>query len=219
MERPLCALLLLVLTLTVASLVGCGSSEEGPPTANIKAGDGADPQKKRTRDNLHPVVQIRTSAGEILLQLDAEHAPVTVSNFLSYANRGHYDRTVFHDVEPGFIVLGGGYDADLQEKPTDFAIRNEAHNGLLNTRGTVAMARRSEVIDSSTSMFFFNVADNTMLDHKGEETEEYGYCVFGKVIEGMDVVDKIAKTPTQQVDQFPHMPQVRIAIESIRRVR
>jgi cyclophilin family peptidyl-prolyl cis-trans isomerase len=89
----------------------------------------------------------------------------------------------------------------------------------LNTRGTVAMARRSEVIDSSTSMFFFNVADNTMLDHKGEETEEYGYCVFGKVIEGMDVVDKIAKTPTQQVDQFPHMPQVRIAIESIRRVR
>jgi cyclophilin family peptidyl-prolyl cis-trans isomerase len=126
---------------------------------------------------------------------------------------------VFHDVEKGFIVLGGGYDAGLQEKPTDLAIRNEAHNGQKNSRGTIAMARSPDVIDSSTAMFFFNVADNAILNHKGEEAADYGYCVFGKVIDGMDVVDKIAKTPTRQVDQFERMPAERIAIQSVRRVR
>ena len=188
-----------------------------PPTASINGADSAKSQRPKL-DHSHPVVQLRTTAGEILLQLDAEHAPVTVNNFLAYANSGHYDGTLFHDVDAG-IVLGGGYGTDLQEKPTDFAIRNEAHNGLTNMRGTVAMARRPDVIDSSTSMFFINLADNATLDHKGDEPEEYGYCVFGKVIEGIDVVEKIAKTPTRQVGQFDRMPQERIAIQSIRRVR
>jgi cyclophilin family peptidyl-prolyl cis-trans isomerase len=201
----------------LVAVSGCGSEDAEPPTASIHGGEAR--TQKPTRDNLHPVVQIRTSAGEILLQLDAEHAPVTVNNFLNYANRGHYDGTVFHEVESGFIVLGGGYDANLDEKPTDFPIRNEAHNGLPNARGTVAMARQPDVIDSSTSMFFFNLADNTMLNYKGEEPEEYGYCVFGKIIEGLDVIDKIAKTPTKAVDRFPRMPEQRVAIESVRRVR
>jgi cyclophilin family peptidyl-prolyl cis-trans isomerase len=197
---------------------GCGAKEDAPPTANIKSGEGGGAQRPKL-DHVHPVVQIRTTAGEILIQLDGEHAPVTVSNFLAYVNSGQYNGTLFHDVEAGFIVLGGGYDADLREKPADFAIRNEAHNGLLNVRGAIAMARRPDVIDSSTSMFFINVADNATLDHKGEAPDEYGYCVFGKVIEGMEIVDKIANSPTKAVGQFERMPEQRIAIQSVRRVR
>ena len=218
MRRTFLLSLSLVYALALSSLVGCGSEEDAPPTASINASEAAKPARPKL-DHLHPVVQVRTTAGDIVLQLDAEHAPVTVNNFLAYANSGHYNGTVFHDVEANFIDLGGGYDATLQEKPTDLAIRNEAHNGLKNTRGTIAMARRPDVIDSSTAMFFFNVADNTILNHKGEEAADYGYCVFGKVIEGMDVVEKIAKTPTRQVDQFERMPAEQIAIQSIRRVR
>jgi cyclophilin family peptidyl-prolyl cis-trans isomerase len=211
------SLLLPLAVVCSLALAGCGSEEDAPPTANI-SGESAKGQSEQV-DHLHPVVQLHTTAGEILLQLDAEHAPVTVANFLAYVNRGHYDGTVFHEVEKGFIVLGGGYDANLQEKPTDFACRNEAHNGLKNVRGTVAMARRPDVIDSSTSMFFINVADNPTLDHKGDEANEYGYCVFGKVIDGLPVVDKIAAAPTSKVEEFPRMPTERIAIKSVRRVR
>jgi cyclophilin family peptidyl-prolyl cis-trans isomerase len=217
MSRTLFSSIVAACSLAFAALAGCGSAEDAPPTANI-SGEAA---KDRTRqvDHLHPVVQVRTSAGDITIQLDAEHAPVTAANFLAYVSRGHYDGTLFHEVEKGFIVLGGGYDAELQEKPTDFACRNEAHNGLKNVRGTVAMARRPDVIDSSTSMFFINVADNKSLDYKGDEPAEYGYCVFGKVIDGMDIVDKIAAAPTQAVEEFPRMPTERIAIKSVRRVR
>jgi cyclophilin family peptidyl-prolyl cis-trans isomerase len=199
------------------ALAGCGAEDDAPPTANIKG--GAANGQTAPVDNLHPVVQLRTTAGEILLELDAEKAPVTVANFLAYVNRGHYDGTVFHEVEKGFIVLGGGYDVDLQAKPTDFPCRNEAHNGLKNVRGSVAMARRPDVIDSSTSMFFINVADNKSLDYKGDEPTDYGYCVFGKVIDGLAIVDKIAATPTSKVEDFDRMPTERIAIKSVRRVR
>jgi peptidyl-prolyl cis-trans isomerase A (cyclophilin A) len=218
MTRTLLLSLSIVVSIALATLAGCGSKEDAPPTASI---NGETAQGKQSQvDNLHPVVQVRTTAGEILLQLDAEHAPVTVANFLAYVNRGHYEGTVFHEVEKGFIVLGGGYDANLQEKPADFACRNEAHNGLKNVRGTVAMARRPDVIDSSTSMFFVNVADNPTLDYNGEEAQDYGYCVFGKVIDGMNVVDKIAATPTRTVDdQFPKVPTEHIAIKAVRRVR
>ncbi len=201
---------------------GCGSKDaDAPPAASISGGTrsaGASPRAPQ-RDNLHPVIQVRTTAGNIVLQLDAENAPVTVSNFLSYIASSHYDGTLFHDVEEGFIVLGGGYDERLQEKPADFPIRNEAHNGLKNTRGTIAMARRPDVIDSSTSQFFINLSDNTALDHTGETPEAYGYCVFGKVVEGMDVVEKIAKTPTKAIESFGRMPTERVAIESVRRLR
>jgi len=221
MRRMLRIPSVVVLLITLGGLAGCGSSDEAPVTASINSSEGA-PQAESERpklDHQHPLVQLKTTAGDVTIQLDAEHAPVTVNSFLNYANKGHYDGTVFHDVDAGFIVLGGGYDASLQEKPTDFPCRNEAHNGLKNTRGTIAMARRPDVIDSSTSMFFINVADNTILDHKGEKPEEYGYCVFGKVIEGMDIVDKIAKSPTKQLDQFKRMPTERIAIQSVRRVK
>jgi cyclophilin family peptidyl-prolyl cis-trans isomerase len=217
MTRTLRFSTLLVCAIALVPLGGCSGDADLPP-ASIK-GDQTTKTRQPKQDNRRPVVQVRTTAGEILLELDAEHAPVTVNNFLSYVNAGHYNDTVFHDVEDGFIALAGGYDVSLQEKTALFAIRNEAHNGLSNTRGTVAMARRPDVIDSSTAIFFFNVADNTALDHKGEEPQDYGYCVFGKVIDGMAVVDRIAKTPTSQVEQFERMPSERIAIQSIRRVR
>jgi cyclophilin family peptidyl-prolyl cis-trans isomerase len=217
MSRPLSFSLFLASSLALVSFAGCGSAEDAPPSASINA-ESAKGERPLV-DNQHPVVQLRTTAGEILLQLDAEHAPVTVANFLAYVGTGHYDGTVFHDVEKGYIALAGGYDADLQEKPTDVACRNEAHNGLKNVRGTIAMARRPDVIDSSTSMFFINLADNAALDHKGEEPADYGYCVFGKVIEGLQIVEKIAQTPTKAVGEFPHMPAERIAIQSARRVR
>jgi cyclophilin family peptidyl-prolyl cis-trans isomerase len=219
MRRTILLSFSLVYALALASLAGCGSEEEAPPVASIKASEPVAKPQRPKLDHLHPVVQVRTTVGDVVLQLDAEHAPVTVNNFLAYVDSGHYDGTVFHDVEKGFIVLSGGYDAYLKEKPTDVAIRNEAHNGLKNARGTIAMARQPDVIDSSTSMFFFNVADNTILDYKGDEAADYGYCVFGKVIEGMDVVDKIAKSPTRKVDQFERMPAEQIAIQSVRRVR
>ena len=218
MRRTLLLLFPLICFFTLASLAGCGSEDDAPPTASIPADKPAKAERPKL-DHLHPVVQIRTTAGDIVLQLDAEHAPVTVNNFLAYASSGHYDGTVFHDVQANFIAIGGSYDASLQEKPTDLAIRNEAHNGLKNVRGTIAMARSPDVIDSSTAMFFFNVADNAILNHKGEEPADYGYCVFGKVIEGLDVVEKIAQTPTKQVEQFDRMPTERIAIQSVRRVR
>lgn len=221
MARGFPLFLALVCLVSLVAVAGCGNKDDAAPTANINGGDqkaegGA---KRPVRDNLHPVVQIRTSLGDILVQLDAENSPVTVNNFLGYAANGHYDGTLFHDVEENFIVLGGGYDANLQEKPTEFPIRNEAHNGVKNTRGTIAMARRPDVIDSSTSHFFFNVADNAILDHQGEDAASYGYCVFGKVLEGMDVVDRIAKTPTTIVGEFERMPAERIAIQSVRRIR
>jgi peptidyl-prolyl cis-trans isomerase B (cyclophilin B) len=218
MRRTLLLLFPLVSFVLLASLAGCGSEDDAPPTASIPTGEPAKGERPKL-DHLHPVVQIRTSAGDIVVQLDAEHAPVTVNNFLAYASSGHYDGTVFHDVQADFIAMGGSHDASLQEKPTDLAIRNKAHNGLANARGTISMARRPDVIDSSTAMFFFNVANNEILNHKGEEAADYGYCVFGKVIEGMDVVDKIAQTPTRQMDQFERMPSERIAIQSVRRVR
>lgn len=140
-------------------------------------------------------VVLNTSMGDITLELDEDKAPISVKNFLEYVESGHYAGTLFHRVIDGFMVQGGGYDEELQKKPTRDAIENEANNGLKNDRGTVAMARTSE-INSATSQFFINVADNDFLNHRGETPEGWGYAVFGKVVEGMDVVDKIKSVPT-----------------------
>ncbi|MCE2909649.1 MAG: peptidylprolyl isomerase [Burkholderiaceae bacterium] len=141
-------------------------------------------------------VRLATSAGDIVLQLDADKAPVTVANFLAYVRAGHYDGTVFHRVIDGFMIQGGGMDARLREKPTRAPIRLEAGNGLSNVRGAVAMARTSNP-DSATAQFFINVVDNPRLDTFGG-----GYAVFGQVVQGLDVVDRIKAVPTQP--QGPH---------------
>ena len=134
---------------------------------------------------------IETSMGSITLELDEVKAPVTVKNFLDYAKAGHYDGTIFHRVIDGFMIQGGGFTKAMDQKPTKAPIKNEAANGLKNARGTIAMAR-TMIVDSATSQFFINLVDNSFLDYRGPEPRMFGYAVFGKVTDGMDVVDKIA---------------------------
>jgi peptidyl-prolyl cis-trans isomerase B (cyclophilin B) len=141
------------------------------------------------------MVILHTSHGDIKLELDAENAPATVANFLQYVRDGHYDNTIFHRVIDGFMIQGGGMEPGMKQKPTRATIANEAGNGLKNLRYTVAMARTSEP-HSASSQFFINLADNAFLDHKGPSAQGWGYCVFGKVIAGQDVVDKIKGVPT-----------------------
>ncbi|BDH44297.1 peptidyl-prolyl cis-trans isomerase A [Salmonella enterica subsp. enterica serovar Choleraesuis] len=158
----------------------------------------------------NPHVLLTTSAGAIELQLDNQKAPVSVKNFVDYVNSGFYTNTTFHRVIPGFMIQGGGYTADMQQKQPLAPIKNEADNGLRNTRGTIAMARTADK-DSATSQFFINVADNAFLDH-GQR--DFGYAVFGKVVKGMDVADKIAQAATHDVGPFQNVPTKPIVILS-----
>jgi peptidyl-prolyl cis-trans isomerase B (cyclophilin B) len=141
-------------------------------------------------ESTHPRVRLETSHGVIILELDSKSAPKTVENFLSYVNDGLYDGTIFHRVIPGFMIQGGGFTADMKKKPTQSPITNEADNRLRNKRGTVAMARTQDP-HSATSQFFINLVDNAFLDYKGKNPNGWGYCVFGRVVEGMDVVETI----------------------------
>lgn len=163
-----------------------------------------------------PQVELKTSAGTIVIELYSDKAPKTVENFLQYAKDGFYDGTIFHRVIPGFMIQGGGFNADFRQKPTRAPIRNEAENGLKNTAGTIAMARTSDP-HSATSQFFINVADTRDLDFRYPTEQGYGYCVFGKVVKGMDVVERIAKVPTGP-GPAPHrdVPLKPIVIESAR---
>jgi peptidyl-prolyl cis-trans isomerase A (cyclophilin A) len=159
-----------------------------------------------------PVVVLDTSAGRIRIGLYQDKSPVSVENFLRYVRKGQYDGTVFHRVIPGFMIQGGGMTPDLKEKPTDKPIRNEARNGLRNNRGTVAMARTDDP-DSATAQFFINLKDNAFLDFG---IRGAGYAVFGEVLEGMDVVDKIASVPTTTRGQTPNTPTTAVLINAAR---
>ncbi|MFJ8160801.1 peptidylprolyl isomerase [Streptomyces sp. NPDC096136] len=159
-----------------------------------------------------PQVKLTTSLGAIVIDLDAERAPATVANFLAYVESGHYDGTVFHRVVPGFMNQGGGFTADMRQKPVREPVRNEADNGLKNTRFAVAMARTS-VPHSATSQFFINTADNPALDHSAPTATGYGYAVFGVVGEGRDVVDSIAAVRTGRAGGHGHVPLVPVVIE------
>jgi len=141
------------------------------------------------------MVVLHTSMGDIKLALDAENAPATVANFLQYVRDGHYDNTVFHRVIDGFMIQGGGFEPGMKQKPTRGPVANEAGNGLKNAKYTVAMARTSDP-HSATAQFFINVGDNAFLDYKGPSPQGWGYCVFGKVVEGTDVVDRIRAVQT-----------------------
>lgn len=141
------------------------------------------------------MVKLSTNYGDITIELNAEKAPITVANFLSYVEKGFYEGLVFHRVIKSFMIQGGGMDADMKQKPTDAPIKNEADNGLSNDKYTIAMARTS-VPDSATAQFFINVKDNDFLNHTAPTSSGWGYCVFGKVVEGMDVVDQIEAVST-----------------------
>jgi cyclophilin family peptidyl-prolyl cis-trans isomerase len=153
----------------------------------------------------NPVVVFSTSFGDITVELFKDRAPVSVANFLGYVTAGFYADTVFHRVRQGFMIQGGGYTAGLVEKPTRPPIQNEATNGLRNLRGTLAMARRAQ-LRSATSQFYINVADNRTLDHTGYAPDEFGYAVFGRVLDGMTVVDRIAAVATRTTADMQDVP-------------
>ena len=160
-------------------------------------------------------VSFETTHGSFVVALDREAAPATVDNFLRYVRDGHYEGTIFHRVIAGFMIQGGGYAADFHARPTRPPIRNEAGNGRANLRGTLAMARTSDP-HSATAQFFINVADNRFLDHRAPTPEGWGYAVFGRVVEGMETVDRIATLPTGPGGPFPSdVPRVPVVIERL----
>lgn len=186
-----------------------------------------------------PAIRIETGKGDIVVALNPDKAPVSVENFLSLVDEGAYDGTIFHRVIPGFMVQGGGYTPQLEERSSEKTIHNEADNGLTNRRGTIAMARRNE-IDSASRQFFINVADNGHLDHSAESCtreemqayfdarqkglfkpltcKNFGYAVFGRVIEGMDLVDRIEAVETKSTGQFANLPVEPVVIERVVRI-
>jgi peptidyl-prolyl cis-trans isomerase B (cyclophilin B) len=157
-------------------------------------------------------VKLETSYGDIVIALNSAAAPVTVANFLGYVDSGFYNGMIFHRVIPGFMIQGGGYDSAMTEKTTRPPIKNEAGNGLKNDRGTIAMARTADP-NSATAQFFINTVDNGFLNHKDTTMQGWGYCVFGKVIKGMEVVDSIAKTSTTRKGAFENVPVTPMVIK------
>jgi cyclophilin family peptidyl-prolyl cis-trans isomerase len=163
----------------------------------------------------NPVVVMETSMGTIKIELFADKAPITVKNFLSYVQDKHYDGVIFHRVIPGFMVQGGGFQPGMKEKKTKDPIKNESNNGEANVRGTLAMARTPDP-DSASAQFFINLKDNAFLNRRGDRPAEIGYCVFGKVTEGMEVVDKIAKVRTGQKGPHGDVPVEDVTIKSVK---
>jgi len=158
------------------------------------------------------MIKLTTNHGAITLELDGEKAPKTAANFLAYVQAGHYDGTIFHRVIDGFMIQGGGFASGMKEKATNAPIENEAGNGLKNARGTIAMARTSDP-HSATAQFFINIVDNDFLDFRAPSGSGWGYCVFGRVIEGMDVVDKIRKVRTGNKGFHQDIPLEDVVIE------
>ena len=163
------------------------------------------------------MIKLSTSMGEITLELDAEDAPITVENFLSYVDSGHYDNTIFHRVIPGFVIQGGGLVSGMQEKQTGTPIQNEADNGLKNLTGAICMARTNDP-HSATSQFFINLKDNQFLDHTEKTESGWGYAVFGRVVSGIDVVEKIATVETGNVGYHSNVPLEDVVLEKAERV-
>lgn len=162
----------------------------------------------------NPVVVVSTSMGDITIELFRDRAPVSVENFLQYAADGFYEGTIFHRVKPGYVVQGGGYTPEMVERTTRAPIQNEATNGLKNTRGTVAMARM-RALRSATSQWYINLANNAPLDHRGYSPEDFGYAVFGRVLSGMEVVDRIAATPTAPSGGHDDVPVTPVVIQKV----
>jgi cyclophilin family peptidyl-prolyl cis-trans isomerase len=218
--RKMHAFVAVMMALAVA---GCGGEPDGATSASETSSAGetsASPPANQQFDREHPVVRIETNQGSITVRLDAVRAPGTVRNFLTYAREGFYDNTLVHYVDPGKMILAGGYGADRQLKRPRISIRNEAHNGLKNLRGTIAMARDQSEIDNATSQFFINLADAPQRDHQGDTAEKYGYCVFGEVTDGLDVADRISQSATTNLGgDLIKTPEPPVVVSSVRVVR
>lgn len=217
--------------LVCSAFFGCNrAGQEGQtPTTSINdqktpappASGTAEPTatRKPNADPKYPEVLIETSLGNIKLRLDGAKSSLTTDNFLNYVDTGFYDQTIVHQIYQGQGMVAGGYSVNYAEKRSRTPIRNEAHNGLKNLRGTISMVRYPDVIDSATCQFFINVSDNPALDYKARTPEGYGYCVFGEVIEGMDVVDRINATKVKDIAELERTPVNPIIIKSIRRTQ
>ncbi|MEN6484014.1 MAG: peptidylprolyl isomerase [Syntrophobacteraceae bacterium] len=203
-----------ILTLCCLSLVWSGSFAA---EAQDKQGKEQETQGPKEDAAAKPVVLLKTSEGSLKIELWPDKAPVTVKNFLRYAGEGFYDGTIFHRVIPGFVIQGGGFSPDMKQKKTHDPIRNEASAEVKNLRGTICMAR-TNVVDSATSQFFINLRDNASLDHVDDSPQRFGYAVFGKVVDGMDIVDRIAKVQTTTVGAYDNVPLKPIVIESAKQV-
>ncbi len=217
------SLIIAILLFVPVMFVLAGCKNETPQTETASQAQSADQNESGTEAGTNdetagdkdavenkggnPVVIIKTSKGDIKLELDSENAPITVDNFMSYVEDGFYDGTIFHRVINNFMVQGGGFTTDMQQKPTKAPIKNEADNGLKNDRGTIAMARTG-VVDSATAQFFINHTDNDFLNHG---KRDFGYAVFGRVVDGMDVVDAIATVQTGPGD----VPNEQVVIETV----
>jgi len=221
--------LAILLGCALTALVGCGQSDSGNPPSAVSNTDGATPYTPgKTRpgsmtvkkfDSKYPEVVLDTTLGPITLRLNSEKAPLTVGNFLNYADRGHYNGTIVHEVHKNFIALLGGYTENLKERTGDFPIRNEAANGLENKRYTIAMARLPHSIDSATTHFFINLADNANLNHSGKDADKFGFCVFGEVIAGREIVDQLNTISTTAKQDFPALPTATIAVQNVKRIK
>ena len=197
MTKRLETLVVVLIVAIGAFNVGCTMADDGKP-----------------QNPADPIVLISTSMGDMKVELYKDKAPATVANFLSYVNDKFYDGTIFHRVIPRFMIQGGGFTPDLKQKPTKAAIKNEAGNGVKNTFGTIAMARTSD-INSATAQFFINSKDNDFLDHKDDTIQGFGYCAFGKVIEGSKVVQKIEGVQTDTKGMNEDVPVEPVVIKSI----
>jgi peptidyl-prolyl cis-trans isomerase A (cyclophilin A) len=226
--------LFLIVGLVIGGLAGCGKKEQPaaeaaaaaattqPSASEATAGSTSVARPAAVKEQpVDPTAVLKTSHGDITVRLFQSKAPRTVENFLrNYAERGHYNETIFHHVEPGQMLIGGAYTANLEPKPARAPIYNESRNGLSNRRGTIAMIREPDAPHSATSEFFINLADNAQLDcPESEEDEAFGYCVFGEVISGMDVVERIAKLETTAQGDFPRVPSPVARIETVERLR
>jgi peptidyl-prolyl cis-trans isomerase B (cyclophilin B) len=190
------------------------SSEQPKATPAPAAKAPASQANAPAKGGDHPRVVMDTSMGKIVVELDRARAPITVDNFLAYADAGFYNGTIFHRVIPNFMIQGGGFEPGMKQKATRDAIKNECTNGLKNKRGAIAMAR-TNLPHSATAQFFINTVDNAFLDHPGQTG--WGYCVFGQVVEGMDTVDKIRNTPARTVGGFENVPKEDVVIRSVAR--
>jgi peptidyl-prolyl cis-trans isomerase A (cyclophilin A) len=207
--------LLPILIVAAFAVTACKKKAEEPPVTSSESGGS---KGTATPSGKNPQVVFKTSLGNFQLELFAGKAPISVKNFLAYVDSKFYDGTIFHRVMSDFMIQGGGFTPDLQKKPTRAPIKNEADNGLSNTRGTVAMAR-TRMVDSATAQFFVNVKDNQRLDHAGPGPR-FGYTVFGRVIKGMDVVEKIRNTQVEKRSrQFTHLPSATVVILQARRLK
>jgi len=194
--------------LAVATLPAVALAQTPAPATAPKP----EPQGCTAKGNAQMKVKLTTSMGPIVIELDKAKAPVSTENFVKYVESGHYNGTIFHRVIPNFMVQGGGFTKDMQQKPTQAPIKNEGTNGLKNDNYTVAMARTG-VRDSATSQFFINVKDNDFLNYTGENPQGWGYAVFGKVVEGKEVVDKIKSVATSNSGMHQNVPTAPVVIE------